>query len=238
MKESLTEIDYPLHLVEKVTTLLNTIEYVNSAGKTCKLNPKMKGYIWYYVNNNGNKSDAYRRAYASRFNRKTNKLIPNKDLNVCSIKSRGYVLFTKIYIREGIRLLRDDIESKIKAEIPQTLLEQLQVQASYDPSMFIDPDGKPAFDSWEDIPLKYRCCVEGINTTRYGKNGNICETVIKLVNRNNARAQLLKIAPGLLEPDKFEVLHKTVDANGNETGINYSRLSDAELRELAQKTKG
>ena len=126
-------------------------------------------------------------------------------------------------------LIREQLEQKIKADIPQTMLQQLQIQASYDPSMFIKVNGTANFKDWSEIPLEYRCCIEGIDP----KTGKV-----QLVNREKAREKLLSLAPGLLVTQKLEVTHLTKNDNGDEVGINTKTMSDADLRLILAGNKG
>jgi len=230
------EVDYPQELVKKLTPYLDEIFYMNG-DKERKPNIRQRCYAWYYCYNGGNKTDAYRRAYHSTFHKGRRKLIEDEDLNIQSLTTGGSSNYRKDYIKDMIRLIRVDISSKIKDDVPQTILEQLQIQATYDPSMFIRANGEVAFRDWEEIPPAYRCCVLGISTQRYGKSGAICETTIKLVDRKEARKELMVLAPDLLQPNKVELIHKTVDKDGKETGIDYSKLSDDELREILTANK-
>lgn len=234
------EVDYPLNLIKKITPYLDEVKVPrklrNGEIRYRFANEKQRGYAWYYVHNQGNRRDAYRRAYFSEFHKGRGILVPDKDLNQNTITSGGHVIYKSTYIQDMIRLIRDEIENKIKADIPQTILEQLQIQATYDPKMFIKHDGSPAFKDWEEIPSEYRCCIEGIETTRYGKNGTLVETRIKLVNRAVARKELLQIAPNLLQPSKLQLIHTTLDADGNEKGINYQKLSDDALKAIIQQS--
>lgn len=240
-QKTIREVDYPLNLIKKITPYLNDIKIPrtlpNGEVRYRFVNEKQRGYAWYYVHNNGNRRDAYRRAYFSEFHKGRGILLPDKDLNQNTITTGGHVIYKNNYIQEAIRLIRDEIENKIKADIPQTILEQLQIQATYDPKMFIKPNGSPAFSEWEEIPPEYRCCVEGIENVPYGKYGTSFKTKIKLVNRAVARKELLQIAPNLLQPSKVQLIHTTLDSAGNETGINYSKLSDDELRAIQQQDR-
>jgi uncharacterized ParB-like nuclease family protein len=241
-EKTLLEIDFDLKTIKKATPYLNDLTYSlpDNRKKTQKLkviNDKHRGYAWYYVFNGGNKTDAYRRAAHSTFHLGRAKLLPNNNVTYYALTMGGGTWYRNPTIQEAIRLIRLEIEKKLKGDVPSTMLEQLVVQATYDPSMFINPDGSPAFREWGEIPEKYRCCVEGINTTRYGKNGIICETTIKLVDRAVARKELLKVAPDLLKPDKLEIVHKTIDEKGNEVGYNFSKMSDRELLDLIQGSK-
>lgn len=234
-RKTIQEVDYTLDQIKCITPYLDNITYEDTLGKIRHLSDRQRGYAWYYCFNNGIKSDAFKRAYDGRFSSKLNKIIFKNDIAEQTIYTRAYVLHRKTIVGRAIRAIRDDIEKNIRENMDQTILEQLQVQASYDPGMFIDPQGRVKFSTWDEIPPKYRCCVEGISTTRYGKNGGIVETTIKLVNRAQARSELLKIAPGLLQPTKSELLLKTLDDDGKEVGIDYSRLSDDELRAMLKE---
>lgn len=231
------EKDYPLELIKKLTPYLNHLTYVTGVTKK-KITPQMRGFCWYYVYNHGNKSDAYRRANYSVYSKKQDKLLPRKHIQHNTVAHGGNRSYRAEYIKEGIRLIRAEIESKIKTDIPQTIIEQLLIQATYDPAMFITESGKPAFEHWDDIPEDYRCCVEGIQSKRFGKDGAICETTIKLVDRAVARKELLKIAPELLQPDRLNIIHSTIDSDGKPVGINYRGMSDAELQEILKRNGG
>lgn len=236
-KEILREIDYPPHLIKHLTPYLDDVTYViNNKEKPIKL--YMRCYAWYYVHNGGNKTDAYRRANFSIYNNGKRKLIPQQNISTSTVTTGGNRMYGYRYIQECIALIREEITSKIKADMPTSLLEQLRIQATYDPSMFINPDGSPAFSTWNEIPEEYRCCIEGISTSRYGKNYDIEKTVIKLVDRSQAREKLLKLAPGLLEPDIVHIKHTTIDEDGKEVGFNVNKLTDEELlRIIAQGEK-
>jgi hypothetical protein len=231
--EELSYINYPIIHIKKLTHYLSDIK--NPEGK--RVHPKIIAFCWYYVHNGNNKSDAYRRAYCSNFNPKTRKMeCEYKDESKEEITRRNFIcatnaydLFMLPYVRKIVNRIERRYMKEIKKYLPQSMLEQLVIQATYDPSMFFTPEGKVAFDDWEAIPAKYRCCVEGIEQKAYGKDADVTITTIKLVDREKARKYLLKMCPGLLEAEKLEVVHKTIDKDGNEIGIDYTKLSDEEL---------
>lgn len=231
--EELREVDYPVIHIKRITPYLDNI----TDEKGNMIRQKARAFCWYYVHNGNNKADAYRRAYHSKFNTETRKLEHDyKDHTKEEIHRRneitstkGYDLFSIPYIRKVIRIIEKKYMKEIRDYLPQSMLEQLVIQATYDPSMFFTPEGKVAFSSWEEIPKKYRCCVEGIEQKAYGKDADVTITTIKLVDREKSRKYLLKMCPGLLEAEKHEVIHKTIDKNGNEIGIDYTKFSDAEL---------
>lgn len=230
------EKDYPLELIKKLTPYLNHLTYVMGVTKK-KITPQMRGFCWYYVYNHGNKSDAYRRANYSVYSKKQDKLLPRKHIQHNTVAHGGNRSYRAEYIKEGIRLIRAEIESKIKTDIPQTIIEQLLIQATYDPAMFIKVDGSPVFKTWKEIPEDYRCCIEGIDSKR-NKGETVIFTKVKLVDRAVARKELLKIAPELLQPDRLNVIHSTIDSDGKPVGINYRGMSDAELQEILKRNGG
>ncbi|MGD8707057.1 MAG: hypothetical protein PVI88_00050 [Nitrosopumilaceae archaeon] len=236
------EINYDICFIKKITPYLDDIKDKNGR----PLRNKARAYAWYYVFNNNIKADAYRRAYHSRYNPETGKLeeIIRGDLTKKEAKARNVRISVKAnelhsypYIQQCVELIEKDHIKKIKKTLPQSMLEQLVIHATYDPSMFFTPRGRVAFKTWEEIPEKYRCCVEGIETRAYGKDGNVRISTIKLVDRDKARKYLLQICPGLLEAEKHEIIHKTIDENGAVVGMDVKKLTDAELIQKYQELK-
>jgi hypothetical protein len=66
------------------------------------------------------------------------------------------------------------------------------VQAFYDPTMFFNPDGTVRFQSWDEIPERFRHCIEGMEVKYYGKDADKRVIMLKLVNREKAQMQLAK----------------------------------------------
>lgn len=239
------EVNYDIFYIKQITPYLNHIK--DDKGNFLRMKPR--AFAWYYVFNNNVKADAYRRAFYSIFNKKTGLLeevIPQREKKQKSetrnvfLSVRSAKLYNKGYTQQAIELIEKDYQRKIKKYIPQSMLKQLVIQATYDPSMFFLPNGDVAFKTWNEIPVEYRCCVEGIETRAYGKNADTLITTIKLVKREEARKHLLKVCPGLLEAEKIEIMHKTIDENGRPVGVNIDvkKLSDAELLQRYQELKG
>jgi hypothetical protein len=191
------------------------------------------------VFNGNNKADAQRRAYYSRWNKETEKLelIEErvKRTTNFNIQQMGLQNYCKPIIKQAIHLIRTNNEKEIKTNLPQILLEQLYAQATYDPGMFIDKNGDPKFKDWDEIPENYRCCVEGIETNWHGKDADRKSVKIKLVDREKARKYLTKLCPSIFVPEKLEHVIKTIDKEGKEVGIDYSKMSEEELRTLYKK---
>lgn len=234
--EHLKEVDYPSNLIKKVTPYLNDITYPHKQRiNEVKLKLQHRCFAWYYVYTHGNKTESYRRVYYAYFHYGRRKIMFEKNIPHSTIVGGGQKLFKMAHVQESIKRIRDEIEAKIKLDVPQTLLQQLMIQATYDPAMFIKADGSPAFTDWDQIPFEYRCCIKSIETkqTKWGK-----ETSIEIVDRKEARKELQSIAPGVLSPPKMELIHKTVDGDGKETGINMSKLTDKELMEILKAGAG
>jgi hypothetical protein len=245
------EINYSRQQIKKLTPYLDKIEVPKNNKKSKKpnyINPKQRAFAWYYVFNGNNKSDGYRRAYRGVYNHKLKIIeIPEiDDDNKTPIKQmdaiNGQQQYSKTYIKEAIKLIRAETKEEFMQDCPQTLVEQLEIMATYDPAMFYDKSGNPVFDKMEDIPKKYRCCIEGIETKYYGKDADRKVIILKLTDRNKVQDRLLKILPDLINPEKFEHLHKTIDKEGNEVGFDQKKLNDKDLKrrmsELEERIKG
>lgn len=225
------EVDYDTLQIRKATPYLNNFKIpINGykiEQKSRNITNFYRAFCWYYVFNGNNKSDAYKRAKWGKYNPKAKELqliIPESQINNPKFSNNmavsAYTLYRFNYIQEIINLIQTEHCKNIKADLAQTFLEQLTIIATYDPSMFINTKGESKFSSFEEIPQKYRCCVEGIETKYFGKDAEQEVTVIKLADRKSARQELYKfIDSPLLNPDKLQVIHTTLDAKGKEIGI-------------------
>lgn len=115
-------------------------------------------------------------------------------------KAKNYrncgILGSKMFERPGvIQAVQDHIDrwmAEKKIELNEKIIDVLYCQAFYDPAMFITPRGKPRFENWEEIPEKWRCCIEGITTKAYGKDALVQLTEISLVSRERSLERLAK----------------------------------------------
>lgn len=243
--ETVDEIFYPSKTIKILTPYLddiveNSVRIETHNEKARYLTLRHRSFAWYFCFNNNNKTDAYRRAFFGRFNRRLNQLVIQENLisNKKSVPVTARELMKRVYIQEAISRINKVIEAELKQNLPVGLLQQLIIQATYDPSMFIAVTGKPKFESWDEIPQEYRCCVEGIETRAYGKDANVTKTVLKLIDRDKARKILIQMCPSLLEPITTKHIFTTLDENGNEIGLqDYKKLSVEELLELEQNLK-
>jgi hypothetical protein len=232
-----------LYHIKELTPYLDDITYIDNTRKPHPISLKMRGFAWYYVYNGNHKSDAHSRSAYGKLNKKTGKIEIDKEIIKKHNDKGQYTwghkiaieagrLYNKPYIQESIRRIQEEFIKTIKLMVPQSIVEQLHIQATYDPSMFIDIDGSPCYKKLTDIPQKYRCCVEGIETKYYGRNADKKVVSIKLVDRDKARKHLLRMIPEhMLAPEKITLIHKTVDVNNKEIGFDISKLSDQEIIE-------
>ena len=222
------EKDLPKNQIVKLTPYLNDITIPGKAArsKPRKLTAFQKAFSWYYVFNNNNKADAYKRAKYGRYDKKLDiiQIVPpewNRKTpfaSYCCIE--GLALFNLPYIQQAIHAIREHHINNVKVDLPQTFIEQLTIQSTYDPSMFIDVDGEAKFQDWEEIPFEYRCCVEGIEKKYYGKDADRKVVILKLVDRSKARRELYQFAENLiLNPEQLNVIHKTINQKGEEVGL-------------------
>ena len=223
------EIHYSPKHIRKITPYLNELSYVGKNKKTYKLSMKNRCFAWYYCFNGFNKSDAFRRSHKSAYNPKTHKLQMVKDPHNPGDTVDGTKLLKNPLVKRAVELIQAEIERQIKSNMNLEFVEQLYIQATYDPSMFVDLDGKPKIKSLKQVPKKYRCCVESIEKKYYGKNAHVSSIVLKLVDRDKARKYLLKLCPGLLVPEELHHIHKTIDKDGNQVGFDVQKKTDEEL---------
>lgn len=79
------------------------------------------------------------------------------------------------------------------AYLEKEVLDTTMARAFYDPAKFLNPDGTPAFDSWDDIPPVYRRCIEGIDVKFWGKDASRQSVSYTLANRAEAMQQLTRL---------------------------------------------
>lgn len=79
------------------------------------------------------------------------------------------------------------------AFLEKEVMDTTLARALYDPSLFLNPDGTPAFSDWNDIPEAYRRCIEGIDVKFWGKDADRQSVTFTLANRSEALGQLTKL---------------------------------------------
>lgn len=234
------EIEFSQQQIKKLTPYLDKIVVPSKNKKSIMyLTLKQRAFAWYYVFNSNNKTDAYRRAYCATYNTKKQILeIDQKGQSNQRCAVEGGNIYRKEYIQQAIQKIREKLEEEISMDVPQSIIEQLQIMCTFDPAMFYNEDGTVKFKNWAEIPEKYRCCVEGMEVKHYGR-GEDEKTVIvlKLCSRDKAREALLKIIPGLLLPEKKNIQWSTLDKDGNEVGFDPSNFTDEELKKRLMESE-
>lgn len=225
------EVEYSHHQIKKLTPYLDNIITNSKNPKAITyLTLKQRAFAWYYVHNTNNKANAYKLAYYCTYSIKNKKLeLKDSCPSNVQLSVNGGELYRKHYIQKAIEKIRDELIKEISTEVPQTIYEQLQIQSTYDPAMFYNADGTIKFDDWEEIPDKYRCCVISMEPKMIGKDDKEV-IVLKLADRDKARVELMKIVPNLLLPEKKKIQFTTINADGEEIGMDFSKMSDAELK--------
>lgn len=71
-------------------------------------------------------------------------------------------------------------------ELEKNVIETLQAQAFYDVSMFLNSDGTPRFSSWDEVPVPFRRCIEGMSRKFYGSNAQRETLDITFTKRDTA----------------------------------------------------
>lgn len=77
--------------------------------------------------------------------------------------------------------------------LEKEILDTTLARALYDPALFLNPDGSPAFTSWDEIPPAYRRCIEGIDVKFWGKDADRQSITFNLASRSEALGQLTKL---------------------------------------------
>ena len=118
-------------------------------------------------------------------------VFPQESTRRASLCGQGYLrrpTVQKILAEYTTAWLRGRV-----AYLEKEILDTTMARALYDPAMFLNPDGTPAFDSWDDIPECYRRCVEGVDVKFWGKDADRQSITFQLANRSDALGQLTKL---------------------------------------------
>jgi rubredoxin len=114
----------------------------------------------------------------------------NASVPMTSANVAGSRMLQEPAVLKCIERFTYDWIGECRLELNVKILQTLRAQAFYDPAMFINADGSPAFNSLEEIPVEYRCCVCGIKKRYYGKDADTCAVEIDLVDRKAAIREL------------------------------------------------
>jgi len=168
-----------------------------------KLTPRQRAFCWFYTQNGFNGSQACKMAgYKSKKSKHGESFVfaqqAQQNLNLP-------------YVLESIKLIIKNSYINInRSTLEKRLFETWVVQAFYDPGMFINPDGRAAFKSWDEIPEEYRVCVEGIEQ-KYNKDCGFY-IILKLADRKVAQDKLDKYIQMTKESHEVEFGDNTINS--------------------------
>lgn len=119
--------------------------------------------------------------------------VSNKMEKTGTAYNQGCAYAKRDSVKAAIALFMSDWLEEKKLKLERELIGRLSTMAFYDPSMFITPQGDPAFTDWEEIPKEYRCCIDGIkkNVHRLKDAYDVTTIEITLVDRKWAMKELL-----------------------------------------------
>lgn len=158
-----------------------------------------------YATNGFDSASAYREAF-------------DKRLKDSEAKHRATWLLARDNIRAAVVTVISHWLNEKKIRLEQEIIQSYYAQAFYDPSMFINTDGSPAFETWDDIPAAWRCCVESIET-KMSASGLHTRTVIKLVDRTKALDRLAKLTALAAMTTEPAVINQTTNVQNNITAV-------------------
>jgi phage terminase small subunit len=125
-----------------------------------------------------------------------------------SAKKSGIMLLKKPHIKKALSELMEAWLCEKKESMETNIIKVLWNQAFYDISMYVNPDGSVAFDSWDDIPEDKRYCVASIKKKVAGTGRYTTQyTEIEFTDRKSALEKLSKYI------DLFKEHHKDDDIN-------------------------
>lgn len=134
-------------------------------------------FVITYLTNGRDYADAYMKAIA-----------PTAKEKACTMG--GAKFLRRPEIQKAIQVVTDAMLGERKMELEHKILDVLWHQAFFDPAKLIEVDGRPAFSTWDDVPLPLRYCIEDIETKFYGQHADRSWTRLKFVDRKQALKEL------------------------------------------------
>lgn len=144
------------------------------------LGEKAMTFVALYVTNGFDAKAAFKAAFNQR--------------PVCGNGAR-YTAETYLQRRDVQKLITAYMNQWLKVkgqELNHILVDTLYNMAFYDPADIVNPDGSPAFDRWEDIPVSVRRCIDHIETKYYGKDADRYAISVTMTDRKKAIESLSK----------------------------------------------
>jgi hypothetical protein len=102
-------------------------------------------------------------------------------------------------VAEAIRRFMEKMISPYKDRLNMELLEVYYRRATYDIATFYDDHGRIL--PLNNIPIEWRCCIDGLDTQYYGKDADVKVMTYKLPSRDQALGVLWKMVTMVADPD-------------------------------------
>lgn len=197
---------------------ISEIYKVMDEWKKLELTKRQLLFIYYYINTGFNGS-------------KSIELAGYKAKNIYLASQQANQLLKNIKVKKAIEIWKENFLEEIKNKLEPKIVNVLMIQAFYDPSMFVKPDGTPNFTDWKEIPKDYRVCIAGIEKKYYGKDAERQTIKVDLVNRDKALEKLEKYINMIKDVKEIKVTtDKEVENKLNDI-LNIS-FEDAESEEV------
>lgn len=164
-----------------------------------------------YLTNGLNPREAYRNSVGRR----------GETDRTCDIKAKSMLQCPGV--QEAIHLHGEQWLAEKRRVFERDIVGMLNIRAFYDPALLINPDGSPAFQTWEELPEELRRCIDGIETriVRAPTAGTarkpalpaVVETKVKLANRMEAvqmLAQYIHLSNGKVGEVNMSIAPETM----------------------------
>ena len=125
----------------------------------------------------------------------------DKNCSAEKAQAAGLRLLSSDKVRAAISKAMADYLADKREKLEVSIISTLWARAFYDPAMFMTTAGEPSFQDWKQIPAKWRCVVDGIETKALGKNDVTYS--IKLANRSEAIEKLARYI-GMFSADRVD----------------------------------
>jgi phage terminase small subunit len=108
-------------------------------------------------------------------------------------KPNGEVVILRPSVQKILGLATKNLVGAKFNELRMRLTSMLWERAFYDPKNYFNPDGTPAFQSWDEVPPYMRCVIDNIETKAYGKDAFMV-TTMKTANRMESLKMMMELA--------------------------------------------
>jgi hypothetical protein len=104
------------------------------------------------------------------------------------LRAYGHELLSRSEISTAVDRMVESFLEPYRDRMVHQMVARLQIRANYDVSWFFAPGGKAL--SLDQIPAEHRWAIDSVEVRRFGKTGEISETIYKLADQDAARKEL------------------------------------------------